>query len=128
MRTPHGEFREYHTSADDLGLVRSEAMAGSFRACLEIVDILEHNVRYVNQNPRCEPQLGKRGLYRALAGGLDRASRELALLWVLNMSDGTHPLLDIADRAGLRFEQVKAAADVLAEHGLLRPAPGSGAA
>jgi aminopeptidase-like protein len=125
MRTPHGEFREYHTSADDLSLVKPQALAGSFRACVQIVDILEHNVRYVNQNPKCEPQLGKRGLYRALAGGLDRASRELAMLWVLNMSDGSHALLDIADRAELRFEQVKAAADVLAEHGLLSPAPGS---
>jgi len=124
MRTPHGEFREYHTSADDLALVTPEALAGSFRACIDVVDVLEHNRRYENLNPRCEPQLGKRGLYRALGGALDRASRELAMLWVLNMSDGSRTLLDIAVRAGLPFAQVRGAAVVLAEHGLLRPLEG----
>jgi aminopeptidase-like protein len=125
MRTPHGEFREYHTSADDLAVVRPAALASSFRTCADVITILEHNRRYVSLNPKCEPQLGKRGLYRALGGSLDRASRELAMLWVLNMSDGTSTLLDIAERASLPFERVKAVADVLVEHGLLRPlAPG----
>jgi aminopeptidase-like protein len=120
MRTPHGEFPEYHTSADDLRLVQADKLGESFRACADILDVLEHNRRYENLNPRCEPQLGKRGLYQALGGGMDRASRELAMLWVLNQSDGTQSLLDIAERAGMRFALVKAAADRLAEHGLLR--------
>jgi aminopeptidase-like protein len=125
MRTPHGEFPEYHTSADDLSLVRADALGESFRACLDIVDVLEHNRRYENLSPRCEPQLGKRGLYRALGGRMDRASQELAMLWVLNQSDGTQSLLDIADRAGMRFALVKTAADRLAEHGLLRALDGA---
>jgi aminopeptidase-like protein len=128
MRTPHGEFPEYHTSRDDLDLVKPDALASSFRACVDIVEILEHNARYVNENPKCEPQLGKRGLYRAAGAAADGASRELAMLWVLNMSDGSHTLLDIAERAGLRFEQVKAAAEALIEHGLLRAVAGGGAA
>jgi aminopeptidase-like protein len=128
MRTPHGEFPEYHTSHDDLDLVKADALADSFRACVEIVEILEHNTRYVNENPKCEPQLGKRGLYRAAGAAADGASRELAMLWILNMSDGSHTLLDIAERAGLRFDQVKAAADALIEHGLLRAVAGGGAA
>jgi aminopeptidase-like protein len=123
MRTPHGEFREYHTSADNLDLVRPAALAGSLRACADVVSLLEGNARCLNLSPKCEPQLGKRGLYRALGGQLDRASRELAMLWVLNMSDGSRTLLQIADRAGLPFAQVKAVADVLAEHGLLRTLP-----
>ena len=125
MRTPHAEFREYHTSADNLDLVRPSALAGSLRACAEVVGVLEGNARCLNLNPKCEPQLGKRGLYRALGGQLDRASRELAMLWVLNMSDGTRTLLQIAERAGLPFAQIRAVADALGEHGLLRTlAPG----
>jgi aminopeptidase-like protein len=122
MRTPHGQYPEYHTSADDLDFVGPTALGESFRTCLEVVDVLEHNVTYVSRNPKCEPQLGKRGLYRALGGELDRASREMAMLWVLNQADGKRSLLDVADRAGLRFEHVRAAADVLAEHELLRVA------
>ena len=121
MRAPHGQYREYHTSADDLAFVAPAALAESLEVCQRIVDVLEHNERYVNQNPKCEPQLGRRGLYRSLGGELDSASRELAMLWVLNLSDGGATLLDIADRSRLRFEAIQVAAEALAAHGLLKP-------
>jgi aminopeptidase-like protein len=123
MRTAHGQYREYHTSADDLTLIAPDALADSLRVCLEILDVLERNDRYFNQRPKGEPQLGKRGLYRAVGGGLDRQSRELAMLWVLNLSDGSHTLLDIAERAGLAFEHIREAAVALVDHGLLKATP-----
>jgi len=56
-----------------------------------------------------------------MMGGLQkRAADEMALLWVLNMSDGTHSLLDISDRSGLDFDLIKNAANVLLDHKLLR--------
>jgi aminopeptidase-like protein len=113
-RTPHGRFPEYHTSADDLDFVRPEHLAHSFAACLAILDVLENDRTYVNQNPKCEPQLGKRGLYREIG------DNEMAMLWVLNLSDGDHSLLDISERAGLRFDAVRRAADLLRDHGLLK--------
>ena len=122
MRTPHGEYPEYHTSADDLSLITPAALAESLGTALRIVEVLEGNGTFVNLNPKCEPQLGKRGLYRSTGGELDRASRELAMLWVLNLSDGSHSLLDIAERAGLKFELILAAADSLVEARLLEPA------
>jgi aminopeptidase-like protein len=122
MRAAHGTYREYHTSADDLSFVSPEALAESMRTCLEVVDVLEHNGRYVNTNPKCEPQLGRRGLYRSMGGELDAKSRELAMLWVLNLSDGESTLLDIADRSGLRFDAIRGAADALSSHGLLERA------
>lgn len=118
-RTPHGRFAQYHTSADDLDFVRPSALADSFSAISSIFDILESNKTYTNRNPKCEPQLGRRGLYGRWGGRVDRASGELAMLWVLNLSDGTHSLLDIAERSGLEYGIVRDAAGVLAEHGLL---------
>ena len=118
-RTPNGEFPEYHTSADNLGLVSADALAGTFRRCLEIFDLLEHNRHYRNLNPKCEPQLGRRGLYRELGGQAEAEIRELAMLWVLNLSDGENSLLDIAERPGLRFETIRQAAANLERHGLL---------
>lgn len=120
MRTPFGRFPEYHTSADNLQFVRPESLADSLRKCLAVVEVLEHDRTYLNQNPRGEPQLGRRGLYRAMGGELDRAGVEQALLWVLNLSDGAHSLLEIAERAGLPFSSVRRAADLLQEHALLR--------
>jgi aminopeptidase-like protein len=116
-RTPHGRFPEYHTSADNLDFVRPEHLASSFGACLAIFDVLENDRTYINMNPKCEPQLGKYGLYDEIG------DNEMAMLWVLNLSDGRHSLLDIAERAGLRFEAVRIAADLLREHSLLKEAP-----
>jgi aminopeptidase-like protein len=118
-RTPHGRFAEYHTSADNLEFVRPDALADSFTTCLAILSMLEHNRTYVNLNPKCEPQLGKRGLYRVM-GGSDAGISEIAILWVLNLSDGNHSLLDIAERSGCTFERIKQAADALREHHLLK--------
>lgn len=118
-RTPHGEFPQYHTSADNLEFVTAEALAGTLRKCLEIFDLLEHNRIYRNTNPKCEPQLGRRGLYRELGGQTDSEVRELAMLWVLNLSDGENSLLDIAERSGLRFGAIRQAAATLERHGLL---------
>jgi aminopeptidase-like protein len=120
MRTPNGCFPEYHTSADNLEFVGSEFLAESFSQCLAIVNVLENNKKYVNQNPKCEPQLGKRGLYGALGGAVNGRMHELAMLWVLNYSDGRYSLLDIAVQSGLKFDIVQRAANLLVQHDLLK--------
>jgi len=122
-RSVYGTYPEYHTSADDLSFVRDESLVDSLSVVVEVLDILEHDRRYVNLNPRCEPQLGRRGLYRPLGGGIDSKSAELALLWVLNLSDGSASLLDIADRSGLPFAAIRDAAEALERHGLVRSQP-----
>ena len=119
-RTPYGRYPEYHTSADDLGFVKPEALEGSLRTYLAVMDVLEGNRRYLNLNPKCEPQLGRRGLYRAIGGDESGRERELALLWVLNLSDGSYDLMEIAERAGMSFAAIRTAADALLEVGLLR--------
>jgi aminopeptidase-like protein len=118
MRSVWGSFPQYHTSADNLDFIRPEQLARSFELTLAAVDALENNRRYQNQNPYCEPQLGKRNLYRTTGGGSIHDEIN-ARLWVLNFSDGQHSLLDIAERSGLPFSAVSAAAQLLAENGLL---------
>jgi len=125
MRTPHGQFPEYHSSADNLDFVRSQYLADSFYKCCSILEILEQNRTYFNLNPKCEPQLGRRGLYSQIGGQKDGKLQELAMLWVLNFSDGKHSLLDIAERSGLEFAVLHTAAQRLLEHGLLRESSGS---
>lgn len=119
-RTPYGRYPEYHTSADNLDFVQADALAGSLATYLRVVDVLEGNGRYLNLNPKGEPQLGRRGLYRTIGGDDAGRSRELALLWVLNFSDGRHSLLDVAERSGMPFTAVREAADALLEAGLLQ--------
>ena len=120
MRTPHGEYPEYHTSADNLDFVKAENLSASLALYCDVFKILEQNKRYINQNPMCEPQLGKRGLYQHIGGHSDSKKFQLALLWTLNLSDGQNSLLDIAERSSLGFHLISEAAHVLVEKDLLR--------
>jgi aminopeptidase-like protein len=119
MRTPNGKYAQYHTSADDMTLITPGALAESLGQLLRIISVLEKNHHYVNLNPNCEPQLGRRGLYRAM-GGTNSSESEDAMLWVLNFSDGEHSLLEVADRSSLDFFKIAEAAELLAAHGLLQ--------
>ena len=123
MRTPWGTYPEYHTSADDLDFVRPDRLADSLEACLSVVEVLEGNRRFQNSSPHGEPQLGRRGLYDSIGGRVSSKNGLLAVLWVLNQSDGEHDLLAIADRAELEFGVIRRAADLLMEHGLLKEMP-----
>jgi aminopeptidase-like protein len=118
MRSVWGTFPEYHTSADNLQFIHPEQLARSLRVCASICDVLENNRSYRNQNPFCEPQLGKQDLYRS-TGGESPETEIHARLWVLNCSDGEHSLLDIAERSGLPFGAIRTAAELLFEKGLL---------
>jgi aminopeptidase-like protein len=122
MRTPHGEFAGYHTSADGVELIRPESLAGAVEAGLQVVDVLETNRRFTNLSPYGEPQLGKRGLYRSAGGAVATPDDERALLWVLNLSDGNSTLVDVARRSGLRYAVVRRAAERLEQAGLLTTA------
>jgi aminopeptidase-like protein len=123
MRTPNGEYPEYHSSADNLSLLRPESLAHSLAVLRHIVACLEGNVVYRSRNPKGEPQLGRRGLYAGVGGQRTASYDQMALLWVLNLADGNHSLLDMAERAGLPFAKMRAAADALVAAELLEPLP-----
>jgi aminopeptidase-like protein len=118
-RTPYAQYPEYHTSADDLNLVGPVQLQESLELCREIVGVLEGNRRYLNLSPKGEPQLGRRGLYGTIGGRSDAEERQMAMLWVLNQSDGQHSLLDVAERSGLPFALLAEVAATLEEAGLL---------
>ncbi|MEM0964190.1 MAG: DUF4910 domain-containing protein, partial [Bacteroidota bacterium] len=118
-RTPHGEYPEYHTSGDDLSLVTPAALEASLLALEAIVRTFDADAVYQNVKPYGEPQLGRRGLYSALGGTPTAPEDQEAMLWVLNLSDGQHSLLDAATRSGLSFAAVRRAADALLDADLL---------
>jgi len=119
-RTPYAGYPEYHTSADNPGFVSPAAMEDTLGALRDAFGVLDRNRRYVNLSPYGEPQLGKRGLYDSLGGRSDAKQAQMAMLWVLNLSDGDHSLLDIAERAGLSFDIVDVAARALHDAGLVK--------
>jgi aminopeptidase-like protein len=121
-RTEFATYPEYHTSADDLDLVGPAQLQESLELCLEVVGVLEGNRCYLNLSPKGEPQLGRRGLYGSIGGRSDAEERQMAMLWVLNQSDGRMSLLDVAERSGLPFALLAEVAATLEEAGLLAEA------
>jgi aminopeptidase-like protein len=121
MRTPNGEYPEYHSSADNLSLLRPESLAHSLSVLRRIVAVIEGDAVYRSRNQKGEPQLGRRGLYATMGGQREASYNQMALLWVLNLADGRHSLLDMAERAGVPFATIQAAADALLAADLLEP-------
>jgi aminopeptidase-like protein len=111
MRAVHGSFWQYHTSADNLNFITPEALEQSVEVLTDVMRLLERNIAYRRVDGRGEPQLGRRGLYRRISGQANQSAAHAALMWVLNMSDGTHTLLDIAERSGVPFDLLAEAAD-----------------
>ena len=119
MRTPNGEYPEYHSSADNLSLLRPESLSHSLSVLRRIVAVIEGDAVYRSRNPKGEPQLGRRGLYGTMGGQRAVGYDQMALLWVLNLADGHHSLLDIAERAAVPFAAIRSAADALLAADLL---------
>ena len=124
-RSPNGGYPQYHTSADDLSVIDTESLAHSLHLFLQVLGVLESDRRFVNTQPYGEPQLGRRGLYRALGGFQDIEQRQMAMLWALNLSDGENSVLEIAERAGLYCREIDEICAVLADAGLLENADSS---
>ena len=140
MRTMYGEFKEYHTSADNLSFVNIESLQGSFDKFVEIIKELENNfgnfqetktlsyektssndIKFLNLNPKCEPQLGKRGLYHKIGGPKSGVKPDIkGILWLLNLSDGNHTLSEISKRSKISEDELIKYADILIEQRLLK--------
>ena len=76
--------------ADNLDFVAPRALADSLRRCCARSSDRRRQPHLREPQPYGEPQLGRRGLYRP-AAAKDESVDELALLWVLNLSDARTP-------------------------------------
>ena len=90
-------------------------LADTLGTLLEVIDVLESDLKFVTLSPMGEPQLGRRGLLPAAS-----EREQMALLWMLNLSDGTNSVLDIAERSGLSFDELYGASETLVSCGLLK--------
>lgn len=120
MRTPYGEYPEYHSSGDNLELISASALQETFLLCRDVILDAGRVVNYLNLNPNCEPQLGRRGLYDNIGGDNQSKNLQLALLWLLSYSDGDHSTLDISDLSGMSLTVLAEAAQLLVNAQLLK--------
>lgn len=94
-RSKYGEYPEYHTSLDNLDLISPSGLNGSFSLYRKIIDLLENNKTY-QVTTKCEPQLGKRGLYPTISTKKS-GEQTRTMTNLIAYCDGKNDLLDIAE-------------------------------
>ncbi|HEC1759044.1 TPA: DUF4910 domain-containing protein [Campylobacter lari] len=115
-RTRFGDYKEYHTSKDDLNFISEEGLQGGLKAMQEIIMNLEVNEIYQN-TVFCEPNLGKRDLY------IDHCKREGRvenILSFLAYCDGKNDVLDIASKLSIQAYELKDLIEKLKFHKLIQ--------
>src|SRR3982074_3343783 len=101
--------------------VKFQALNQSYEGVATLLDLLDANRTYARTDGRGEPQLGRRGLYRAIAGQKEAGgASQMDLLWLLNLADGKHSLLEMAERAGIPFGRIQKAARLALNAELIR--------
>jgi len=117
MRSKYHEYRQYHTSADDLSFVTSRGLHETLDVYAAVINEIE-----ANDIPRAvfhgEPQLGKRGLYPRTGGQVDQAEIG-AVVDLLALADGTNDLTEIAAITGHDRKALDSVLATLINHGLL---------
>ncbi len=109
MRTPYQRYKEYHTSRDDKNFISFEALEGTVKMYADVVKLIELNDKYTNVISRCEPQLGKRGLYPSSINPVFDRDATHRLLHFLSFADGKMDLIDIAEwrkDSALKYENI----------------------
>jgi len=143
MRTQYYEFKEYHTSDDNLDSIKKFALNDSLIMLYKIILEVEnkkHSFKkikkltkpkskdesYLNLNPNCEPQLGRRKLYRNISKSrlVDKNNsenlQELSICWILNLSDGFHSLKEISKKSNINLKLLRRTSKLLLEKNLLK--------
>ena len=141
-KSKYYEYKEYHTSLDNLDFVKPEHLVDSLKLYLLSLEKMELDLRYRSLAPHSEPMFGKRGLYPNLGGSIKQQAADMntkhgerpyqieinesiygsaldAMRWLMFFSDGEHSLLKIAEMIDLPLRQLYETAELLCEHELL---------
>ena len=121
MRTMYTEYPQYHCSLDNKDIIDFGAMAETIDAYVDLFEIIEANRTWKNTVMFGEPQLSKRNLFRSLGSQIHSEERDNAIWWLLNLADGKHDLIDIAEKSGLDWRLLAEVAEMLNKSELLAP-------
>ncbi|EAK9857015.1 DUF4910 domain-containing protein [Campylobacter lari] len=114
-RTRFGDYKEYHTSKDDLSFISQTSLENSLQALKEIIANLEVNEIYQN-TVFCEPNLGKRDLYHTI----NKKAKKPISANFLAYCDGKNDVLDIASKLNIQAYELKDLIEKLNFHGLIK--------
>lgn len=116
-RTRFGDYKEYHTSKDDLNFISEKGLQGGLKAMQEIIMNLEVNEIYQN-TVFCEPNLGKRDLYHTINTS---STNDIPISCnFLAYCNGKNDILDIASKINIQAYELKDLIEKLKFNGLIK--------
>ena len=119
-RTKFGQFKEYHTSNDNLNFVTPSGLGGGLDYIKQCINIIENDEYYIIKTIG-EPQLGKYGLYPTISqkGSANFTRTMTNIIAYLN---GDNSLLDIAEKLNIPFNNILEIINKLNDNNLINKA------
>ncbi|MFT5295369.1 MAG: aminopeptidase-like protein [Psychroserpens sp.] len=117
MRSKYGTYPEYHTSKDDLNFVTAKGLGDCLLAYMRCISIIENNYNFI-ATQKCEPQMGKRGLYPTIGNSISLNVRQM--MNILAYCDGNHSLIDIANVIGVPAWEIISTLTLLETENLIK--------
>jgi len=107
-KSKYGDYKEYHSSLDDLNFISKKGLGESLDLYKEIILEIEKNL-YPRVNVTCEPFLSRRGLH------LNLARRGINNLYqnILSYADGKKSLIEISNLCKSNLATCKKALTIL---------------
>ena len=118
-RSKYHEYKEYHTSADNLSFISSAGMGNALEVLKRVVMTLEYN-QYYRTTVLCEPQLGKRGLYPTISQKGTYKNNVRVIQNLLAYADGMSDLIEISNSINEPIEELAKTIDILLAEGLVK--------
>ena len=105
-RTKFGEYKEYHTSLDNLNIVNNKNLKDSLKIMTNLVDDFEKGVFPISKN-YCEPFLTKYKLYPTISKKNNKSIYIKNILDFIAYSDGKTSLFEISNILNLPLLKIK---------------------
>lgn len=118
MKSKYKEFKEYHTSLDNLSFITPKALGESFELYSKTINIIESNFKFLS-NVLCEPMLSKRGLYPNLGGQVKNFDTKL-IKDIIALSDGNLDLIDLSGILKVDYFLLKEKVELLCDLKLIK--------
>ena len=117
MRTRYGDYKEYHTSDDNLELISPEGLQGGYEINLNFLKIVEINKTYLSKTIG-EPFLTKHKLRNKRMGNEPLDLSSVNVINFLAYSDGSD-LIDICEKTGIDLLSFQKTIKILVEKKLV---------
>lgn len=117
MRTRYGDYKEYHTSDDNLEFISPEGLQGGYEINLNFLKIIEINKTYLS-NTIGEPFLTKHKLRNKRMGNETLDLSSINIINFLAYSDGSD-LIDICEKTGIDILSFQKTIKILVEKKLV---------